>query len=145
MPRAGNAENLRPAARRKQREAVERAERAVNALVRDGEAVNFRAVARLAGCSPDFLYRTPALRMRIERLRTASRRSPPAEPEPDSSGAVVRALTVQLADQKRRHREEIGALEAALAAAHGELLQLRRKLSIAGDPSAAEPLQTSGS
>ena len=38
----------------------------MNALVRDGEPVNFRAVARRADCSPDFLYRATDLRARIE-------------------------------------------------------------------------------
>ncbi len=129
MPRQGNPDNLRAAARRKHREAVERAEQAVNALVRDGEAVNFRAVARLAGCSPDFLYRTSPLRARIEQLRKAPRRTPDPEPEAASPSAVVRALSAQLADQKRRHRDEIAALQTALAAAQGELLQLRRNPS----------------
>ena len=41
---------------------------------------------------------------------------------------VIRALTAQLAELRRRHREEVDELRAALAAAHGENLQLRRKL-----------------
>jgi hypothetical protein len=44
------------------------------------------------------------------------------------SSNVVRALTAQLADLRRRHREEVDELRAALAAAHGENLELRRKL-----------------
>jgi hypothetical protein len=39
----------------------------------------------------------------------------------------------QLADEKRRGRDEVAALEAALAAAHGELLPLRRQL-VVGQP-----------
>jgi hypothetical protein len=54
MPR-GNPDNLRGAAQRKRAAATQRAEKAINALVRDGAAVNFRAVARVADCSPDFL------------------------------------------------------------------------------------------
>lgn len=126
MPRNGNPDNLRHAARRKHEEALERAEQAVNALVRNGEAVNFRAVARLAGCSPDFLYRTSSLRARIEQLRKTPRRSRGTQPDLTSSSAVMRALSAQLADEKRRHRDEVARLQAALAAAHGELLELRR-------------------
>jgi hypothetical protein len=127
MPR-GNPENLRAAAERKHAEAVERAEKAINALVRDTAPVNFRAVARAADCSPDFLYRTPALRGRIEQLRNTPVRdktTPPEEFERSPSN-VVRELAAQLADEKRQRREEVAALEAALAAAHGELLELRR-------------------
>jgi hypothetical protein len=40
---------------------------------------------------------------------------------------VIRELAAQLANAKRRHRKEVAALEAALAAAHGELLALRRR------------------
>jgi hypothetical protein len=43
-----------------------------------------------------------------------------------SASGVVRELAAHLADEKRWRREEVAALEAALAAAHGGLLQLRR-------------------
>jgi hypothetical protein len=129
MVERGNPCNLRAAAQRKHHDAVDRAERALRALVRDGEPVNFRAVARLAECSPDFLYRSPVLRARIEQLRSRPHGGPaPASPAPaDSSSGVIRELAAQLADAKRRHREEVAELQAALVAAHGELLQLRRR------------------
>jgi hypothetical protein len=130
MPERGNPDNLRAAAQRKHDDAVDRAERALRALVRDGEPVNFRAVARLADCSPDFLYRTPTLRAWIEQIRSQPRRtSTPANltPPADSPSMVIRELAAQLADQKHRHREEVAELEAALAAAHGELLALSRR------------------
>jgi hypothetical protein len=40
----------------------------------------------------------------------------------------VRTLTAELAELKRRHRDEIRALNQALEAAHGENLELRRRL-----------------
>jgi hypothetical protein len=125
----GNPDNLRGAAQRKHAHAVQRAEQAINALVREGEPINFRAVARLADCSPDFLYRTPALRTRIEGLRAAPtpRRAIPEQPEHTNSN-VIRELAAQLADEKRHRRTETSTLEAALATAQGELLQLRRRL-----------------
>ncbi len=129
MTERGNRNNLRAAAQRKHDDAVDRAQQALRALVRGGEPVNFRAVARLADCSPDFLYRTPALRVRIQQLRSQPR--PAATPTDitatvPANSAVIRELAEQLADEKRRHREDVAELEAALAAAHGELLQLRR-------------------
>jgi hypothetical protein len=39
----------------------------------------------------------------------------------------VRTLTAQLADLKRRHREETQQLRQALETAHGENLELRRR------------------
>lgn len=126
MAERGNPDHLRAAARRKHEHAVNRAEQAIRALVRTQEPVSFRAVARLAECSPDFLYRTPELRSRIEALRAEPRRAAPPYSPAESTSGVVRELAAQLADEKRRRREEVAALEAALAAAHGELLQLRR-------------------
>jgi hypothetical protein len=54
---------------------------------------------------------------------------------------VVRALTGQLGELKRHHRAEIAGLEAALAAAQGENLELRRRLG--RSPSANRPPELS--
>jgi hypothetical protein len=137
MARRGNPDNLRAAAQRKHQAAVKHAEQALNALIRNSEPINFRAVARLADCSPNFLYRTPELRERITHLRDRPLRpattSPPAL-SADRSSNVVRELAAQLADEKRRRREEVAALETALAAAHGELLELRRRVASTPQP-----------
>ena len=128
----GNPENLRAAAQRKRQTATERAETALDTLITSGEPITFRGLAKTAGVSIDFLYRSP-LRARVEQLRGDQQRTPPAphEPEtelPPTQSNVVRALTAQLAELKRRHRAEITRLEAALAAAQGENLELRRRL-----------------
>lgn len=74
MPR-GNPDNLRAAAQRKRAEATARAEAALAELVRDGRAITFRGLAKAAGVSVDFLYRSP-LRGRVEELRAARRPAP---------------------------------------------------------------------
>ena len=126
----GNAENLRAAAQRKSQAAIKRAETALRTMINNGQPITFRGVARTAGCSIDFLYGNAELRRRIEHLR-AQQQTKPVSAQPDTSSAdsnVIRALSAQLAELRRRHREEIDELRAALAAAHGENLQLRRKL-----------------
>lgn len=120
----GNPENLIAAAARKRSEATQRAEHGIRQLLRRGERVSFRAVAREARCSPDFLYRSSELRSRIEHLRAqqsaeSSRR--PVEAKP-TGGNVARALASQLVELRQRHRAEVADLQAALAVAHGELL-----------------------
>jgi len=130
----GNPENLRAAAQRKHQAATERAQTALDALTAAGEPITFRGLARTAGVSIDFLYHSP-LRARVEQARADQQRRTPVRTQPDSElneppsqSNVVRALTAQLAELKRHHRAEITRLEAALAAAQGENLELRRQL-----------------
>jgi hypothetical protein len=90
-------------------------------------------VARKADVSTDFLYRHPTLRAQVLDLRraTSERPSPnppaPAPGAPDTSSAV-RSLAAQLKELRARHHDEVAHLQKALAAAHGENLQLRRHL-----------------
>lgn len=64
---------LRQAAQDKHQQAVQRAEAGIRRLVKDREEINFRAVARAAGVSLDFLYAHTDLRKRIETLRSRQR------------------------------------------------------------------------
>ncbi|QVI26560.1 transposase [Mycolicibacterium neoaurum] len=124
-------QHLRDAAERRHQDAVERATTALNTLATAGEVITFASVARQGGVSTDFLYREPVLRQRIQELRRrtpAVRSCQPAEPATGSSSAV-RALSAQIKELKRRHRNEIATLTDALAVAQGENLRLRRRLA----------------
>jgi hypothetical protein len=127
----GNTANLRKAAAARTAAATARAENALISMIRAGEPVTFRGLAAKAGVSLDFLYRNDGIRSRIEHHRSArsGQRPAPAAPGQDHPSSVVRALTAQLADLKRRHREETAALRQALEQAHGENLILRRRLA----------------
>lgn len=138
MPR-GNPDNLRAAAQRKRAEATTRAEDALANLVEGRQPITFRGVARTAGVSVDFLYNSP-LRARIQELRASASGASAAvsaEHAAASDSQVVRALAGQLRELKRRHHDEITQLRTALAAAHGENLQLRRALGPAAARQAA--------
>lgn len=142
MPR-GNPDNLRAAAQRKRAQATERAEAALAELVARRQPITFRGLARTAGVSVDFLYRSP-LRARIEELRATApitAAAVDAEQAATSDSQIVRALAAQLRELKRRHHQELTELRKALAAAHGENLELRRKLrrrSDTGQPAAQD-------
>lgn len=116
---------LRQAAAAKREAAVTRAEAGIRTLTKTGRPVTFRAVATAGGVSVDFLYRHPELRARIERLRghkpAPAGHATPGEPGEHSSG-VVATLTARLTELRR----ELAETKAQLAAAHGELLALRR-------------------
>ena len=127
----GNPDNLRRAAAAKTAAATARAEQGIRDIVRHGEPITFRGLAQSAGVSLDFLYRNTEIRQRVEHLRNQQRRASPVPPDradPDQPSSVVRTLTAQLAELKRRHREEVSTLRQALEAAHGENLELRRRL-----------------
>jgi Family of unknown function (DUF6262) len=133
----GNPGNLRRAAAAKSAAALARAEDGLDQMLRRGDPVTFRGLARTAGVSLDFLYSAPAIRSRVEELRARQQATPPApEPDPAQPSSVIRTLTVQLAELKRRHHDEVSALRKALEAAHGENLELRRRL---GHRAAAAP------
>ena len=121
---------LRAAAARKHHDAVQRAERAIRQLVKQGRPVSFKAVAEHAPCSTAFLYGHAELKRRITHLREQHRRAtlPIPRVDPDTPSSVIRTLTMQIAALKRRHRDEVAHLRRDLAAAHGEILSLRRRL-----------------
>ncbi|MGH3120853.1 MAG: DUF6262 family protein [Streptosporangiaceae bacterium] len=128
----GNTANLRKAAAARTAAATARAENALIAMIRAGEPVTFRSLAAKASVSLDFLYRNDAIRQRVEHYRSARpERKEPAGSQPgqDHPSSIVRTLTAQLADLKRRHRDETTALRQALEQAHGENLALRRRLA----------------
>jgi hypothetical protein len=117
---------LRQAAAAKREAAVARAETGIRALTKTGQPITFRAVAAAGGVSVDFLYRHPGLRARIERLRghqpAPAGNPPPGEPGNHAATSVVATLTARLTELRR----ELTETKAQLAAAHGELLALRR-------------------
>lgn len=130
----GNTANLQKATAARTAAAAARAENALVAMIRDGEQVTFRGLASRAGVSLDFLYRNAGIRSRIEHYRTdqPARPEPAVDPGGETASSVVRTLTAQLADLKRRHREETTQLRQALEQAHGENLLLRRRLAAGG-------------
>lgn len=127
----GNPGNLRRAAAAKSAAAHARAEDGLAQMLRRGDPITFRGLAQTASVSLDYLYRTGDIRSRVEQLR-APRQAPATVPSPapgpDQPSSVIRTLTAQLAELKRRHRDEISTLRQALEAAHGENLELRRRL-----------------
>jgi hypothetical protein len=129
--RPGNLANLQKAAATRTAAATARAEAALEHMLRTGQPVTFRGLAAAASVSLDFLYRNPAVRQRVEHLRAQQALPAPAEnpaTRPAQPGNIVAALTGELADLKRRHREQVAELQHALQTAHGENLMLRRRL-----------------
>ena len=121
---------LRQAAQAKRQAAVARAETAIRALIKNQQEISFRSVARAAGVSLDFLYGNDDLRTRIEKLRDQQKARPAPDPAPEHEGNsdIVHILTERLRQERDTRRTSVSQLEEQLAAAHGELLRLRRLL-----------------
>jgi len=135
----GNPDNLRRAAVAKSAAAQARAENGLRQMRRRGDPITFRGLAQTAGVSLDFLYTTPEIRSQVEQLRARQQAKPATRapaPGPDQPSSVIRTLTTQLTELKRRHRDETDTLKQALEAAHGENLELRRRL---GHPDTTAP------
>lgn len=124
--------HLRQATRARTQEAEKRARTALAELAKAGKPISFTAVARQAGVSTDFLYRSPELRTQIERHRAKTGPVPAGPvnaPGDSSTSAAVRALSARLTRQEEAHREEVARLRQALEIAQGENLDLRRRLA----------------
>jgi hypothetical protein len=138
--RARRVAALATAAKAKSEAKTQAAEQAIRSLVKRGQPINFQAVQREARVSHAFLYSHPELRGRIERLRAQSRPAPVQSGTAESADTLVLALTSQISQLKKRHRQEVQELRAALEQAHGENLDLRRELTRRGWP--AQPAST---
>jgi hypothetical protein len=124
------ASALRQAAQAKRQAAVTRTETAIRALIKNEQEINFRSVARAAGVSLEFLYSNDDLRSRIEKLRDQQKSRPAPDPAPEhaDNNDIVHILAEKLRRERETRRTSVSQLEEQLAAAHGELLRLRRLL-----------------
>ena len=152
IQRPGNLGNLKAAAAARTTATLTRADAGLREMLRTGQPITFRGLARHAGVSLDFLYSSTALRQRIQQLRDQQRTQPGSTTSrgdtsgddlagvasPETTSSVVATLTAQLTDLKRRHREETARLRRELEAAHGENLLLRRRLAAGHDPGQRE-------
>lgn len=121
-------------ATRQRRESAEKAVAdALRRARKAGNPVTFTAIAAAAGVSTDFIYRHPDFRSQVEALRNvrAPGRAPAVQDsDVDAAGStLIRRLSQELVDQRKKFHSQIADLEQALAAAHGELLAMRRQVA----------------
>jgi hypothetical protein len=101
-----NAVPLIAAAARRHELTRAKAVRAVRELDQAGTPITFEAVARAAGVSRSWLYAEADLRSEIERLRDATRRTPPPSPSiPRTQRASDASLRTRLEAALRRNQE----------------------------------------
>ncbi len=126
-------DRLTAAARQRTQGAQQHAEKTIRRMLRDQQAITFRAVHRESGLSLDFLYSNDTVRSRIEHTRGAQSEPIASAPQPtsdSSDGTVIRVLTSRLQAAKRDHRHEVDDLRRQLALATGEILVLRERVRV---------------
>ncbi len=118
------AEPLAQAAADRHQRTVERAERALRHLDREGAQISFQSVARRAGVSRQWLYTQPALRGEIERLRDRRPAEASIPARQRASEASLRQRVESLRAENQRLREENADLKTELAIAYGQQRQM---------------------
>lgn len=97
MP-ADNSAHLTEATRRRSIAARSRASAAIRSLDRDGATINYVTVAAAADVSRALLYRDPALRQEIQRLRGTTPSTQPRQPAAQQASTKSQ---IQLLDNSR--------------------------------------------
>ncbi len=106
-------------------DAEQRVRSTLRALDADGASISFAAVAEHARVSRAFLYAHAELRAEIEALRSIHTAAPARLPvRQRASDASVRARLRAALDENQRQRDELTALRAELALAHGRVREL---------------------
>jgi hypothetical protein len=125
--RADNSANLVESARRRHNAALERVTLALRRMDEAGTSVSFQAVAAEASVSRSWLYRQPAVRAEIERLRVEHRQH-------------QRVLPARLRASDESHQARRQALEAEIVRLTEENRRLTRQAELLlGERRAAGP------
>ena len=135
---AARIANLRGAAERKRRHAEARARDAIKTARKSGHPSTFRGIAEAAGVSPSFLYSHPEFRDQILRMRSANTPTRSRAPKTRNE-ATITALLESARREKKQLLELNEQLTRRLAAAHGELLELRRRVGTTAHPNSTSP------
>lgn len=112
-----NVDGLRQSAQKKRQDALDKVERGIRRLLKEGKTVNFNTVSIAADVSKAFLYKETEIKERIEHLRKqglGKKLEPRQRASDDSKNAVIKTL-----------RDRIKVLEA-------EVRDLRKQNEVFG-------------
>lgn len=124
MPRVGNPDGLRSAAEQKKNDALERTDKAISQMVKQGKKINFHTVAVAAGVSVAYLYKYDAIKQRIDQLR---KQQSPIKGIVQKQGASVASKAAIIATFKERIKKqelEIKGLREHIEVTQGIAMQI---------------------
>lgn len=127
MTTVRNVDGLKAHAQQKRQEALEKAEKGIQQLIKEGKRVNFNTVAEAGDVSKAWLYDEPQIRERIEQLRkqstTPKRSLPPEQKMSDESKSAIIGLHKQ---KIKKLEEENRKLSEQLQVSYGRVLETER-------------------
>jgi len=117
-------EALQEAAAQKSQESLDRVEKALEKMIKQGLTINFKTVADTANVSTAYLYKTPEIREKIETIRDQQKnQSNPQKPvASDNSKAVIIS---NLREEVKRVRSELEEFKKINQTLTGKLYQLQ--------------------
>ena len=148
MKQQRNVDGLRENAQKKRQQAIDRTNRAVRQLLKEGRNINFKTVAEVADVSTAWLYKEPEIKSLIEQLRQQGidKKLLATQPSYKASDAsremIIRALKEQIKNLEaenqtlRQQNEvvygqviEVDALRQQVARLQSENNSLRQRLT----------------
>lgn len=113
MAHERNVEGLRLSAAQRHEAACRRTEEALQRMLREGQPVNFKTVAKAAAVSTAWLYGQPSIKARIQRLRdqsipkVAALKAPASDASKDAMIATLRQRIKQVEAENRELRKQL--------------------------------------
>ncbi len=119
MPRMGNPDGLRSAAEQKKNEALERTNKAISQMVKQGKKINFQTVAEAAGVSVAYLYKYDEIKQRIDQLRKQQSSIKGLPPKQETSDESKKAIVANLKKRISDLQAEVRGLRDHIEVAEG--------------------------
>jgi chromosome segregation ATPase len=118
-------EALRSSAAQKARESAERVEKALERIIKQGQAISFKSVAQAANVSTAYLYKQSDLRNRIETLRDQQKQRPKLKQPPPASDNSKSVIISTFKEENKRLRNQILELRRINESLTGKLYNLQ--------------------
>lgn len=122
MATRGSAEGLRNAAQQKSQDALERTNKAISLLVKNGQTINFHTVAEAAGVSVAYLYKHDSIKQRIAQLRKQQSPLKQLLPKTTASDDSRKAIITIFKDRFKKLEAENRGLRQQIEFSYGRTL-----------------------
>ena len=124
MPRIGNPDGLRNAAEQKKNDALERTDKAISQMVKEGKKINFHTVAEAAGLSVAYLYKYDSIKQRIDQLRKQQSPIKGLVQKPGASEDSRTAIITTFKERIKKQELEIKGLRDHIEVTQGIAMQV---------------------